>query len=68
MVKKPKVKPCVSASIFGCQRLSQSVSPENKTNSAQAIIKSGALRKKRKGKSIGGKALNDKPDMFIASL
>ena len=32
------------------------------------MIKSGALIKNLKGKSIGGKALNDKPDMFMASL
>lgn len=44
------------------------ISPENNTKNAQAITNNGALIKKRKGKSIGGKAVNDKPDMFMATF
>jgi hypothetical protein len=51
--------------MLGCQRLTHKVSPEKRIRKAHRIIKRGAVRKKRKGKSIGGSALKDKPLIFI---
>jgi hypothetical protein len=60
----PRVKPCVSANIDGCQRDNHKLSPEKNMKNAKPITNKIELAKNRKGISMGGKPLNDKPEIF----